>query len=83
VWASLLALDVFVPVLSLVSFLRSCWRFFFPSVFRLVPFSVAVRFLVVVFLLLFGNFCLGALPCGDGGVRGGVVLCSFPLFLPS
>jgi hypothetical protein len=48
--------------------------------------SVAVHlgFLVVaVFLLWFWQFFFcWALPCGGGGVRGGVVLCSFPLFLP-
>lgn len=82
------ALDVFVPVPSLVSFLRSCWRFFFPSVFRLVPFWFPWRFWL--WFWWFGSACSlknssnpsGALPCGVGGVRGGVVLCSFPLFLP-
>jgi len=92
-WFSLLAcvgffqaLDVFVPVPSLVSLLRSCWRFFFPSVFRLVPFWFPWRFWFWFWWL--GSACSlknssnpsGALPCGVGGVRGGVVFFSSFLF---
>jgi len=84
----LVPLFAFVPVLFLVSLVRSCWRFFFPSVFRLVPFwfrsgSIAVRFLVVaVFLLWFWQFLSGGSALWWWRV---VVWCCvlflFPLFL--
>ncbi len=75
----LVPLFAFVPVPFLVSS-RSCWRFFFPSV---VPFWFRFLFLSRpfsgggVFLLWFWQFLAGALPCGGGGVRGGVVFSSF------
>jgi hypothetical protein len=86
VWASLLALDVFVPV-PFLGFSRSCWRFFFPSVFRLVPFWFLFLFRSrppsggggVPPVVLAISFCW-ALPCGGGGVRGGVVFFSSFLF---
>jgi hypothetical protein len=81
-------LFAFVPVLFLVSLVRSCWRFFFPSVFpfwfrflfRCRPFSGGGGVPPVVFKLLLWGLC----PVVVVGVRGGVVVCSFPLsFFPS
>ena len=83
----LVPLFAFVPVLFLVSS-RSCWRFF-PSVvpfwfrflFRCRPFGLSGGGVPPVVLAI--SFCW-ALPCGGGGVRGGVVVCFLPLsfFLP-